>query len=214
MSAHIELVEQLKSDILAGQLKRGAPLRQQDLSKRYGTSRIPIRDAIWTLKGEGWLVAHGKAGVMIPKLDWREAEDLYQMRALLEPQLLIYAAAYITTTIIKQARDLNNILSGSSLTLLERGQLNWEVHAALYQAAERATLFNTVAMLNEKVRRYMGFQYGPLNYRDTSQHEHEELFKLLEQGDITSAVALLRRHIEVAGIQLVEYLKTTSELSE
>ncbi|MBM6550268.1 GntR family transcriptional regulator [Marinomonas ostreistagni] len=212
MNSHAALVEQLKGDILAGTLERGVPLRQQELSERYQVSRIPVRDAIATLRNQGWLVAHGKAGVMVPTLHWQEAEDLYQMRALLECRLLEHALGHINYEIIGRARDINASLYSPSLTLLERGRLNWEVHASLYRAAQRPTLFNTVATLNEQVRRYMGFQYGPLDYLDTSQQEHEQLFDLLERKEWSQAVTLLQRHIEVAGVQLVEYLKTTEEL--
>ncbi|WP_417552343.1 GntR family transcriptional regulator [Marinomonas fungiae] len=205
-----ELLDQLKVDILNGQLERGSPLRQQDLSERYGVSRIPIRDAIAVLKNQGWLVAHGKVGVMVPELNWCEAEDLYQMRALLECQILEYAIPNISHEVIGKARDINLQLNSLSLSLVERGQLNWELHASLYKVANRPTLFNVVAILNEQVRRYMGFQYGPLNYRDISQNEHEQLLNHLSVGDSEKAIALLHRHIDEAGKELVSYLKATS----
>ncbi|MCO4787327.1 GntR family transcriptional regulator [Marinomonas atlantica] len=206
----LELLDQLKADIINGRLDRGCPLRQQELSKRYGVSRIPIRDAISVLRNQGWLVAHGKAGVMVPELNWKEAEDLYQMRSLLECQLLGYSFPNITYESLGKARDINLRLNACDLSMLERGRLNWELHATLYEVANRPTLFNMVAILNEQVRRYMGFQYGPLQYRNTSQNEHEELLDLLAQGQSDQAIKLLRQHIEVAGQQLVEYLKATS----
>ena len=92
----LELIEQLKADILNGALPRGCPLRQQELSARYNVSRIPVRDAIAQLKNQGWLVTHGKAGGMVPELNWREAEDLYQMRMALEVQLLGHALPNLT----------------------------------------------------------------------------------------------------------------------
>ena len=203
----LELIEQLKADILNGALPRGCPLRQQELSARYNVSRIPVRDAIAQLKNQGWLVTHGKAGVMVPELNWREAEDLYQMRMALEVQLLEHALPNLTHEVLGRAKDINLQLNNPCLTLLERGQLNWGLHAALYEVANRPTLFNVVAILNEQVRRYMGFQYGPLNYRDTSQNEHEKLISLIESDQKDQALRYLKGHIEVAGRMLVDYLK-------
>ncbi len=203
----LELIEQLKADILNGALPRGCPLRQQELSARYNVSRIPVRDAIAQLKNQGWLVAHGKAGVMVPELNWREAEDLYQMRMALEVQLLEHALPNLTHEVLGRAKDINLQLNNPCLTLLERGQLNWDLHATLYEVANRPTLFNVVAILNEQVRRYMGFQYGPLNYRDTSQSEHEKLISLIESNQTDQALRYLKGHIEVAGRMLVDYLK-------
>lgn len=203
----LELIEQLKADILNGALPRGCPLRQQELSARYNVSRIPVRDAIAQLKNQGWLVTHGKAGVMVPELNWREAEDLYQMRMALEVQLLEHALPNLTHEVLGRAKDINLQLNNPCLTLLERGQLNWDLHATLYEVANRPTLFNVVAILNEQVRRYMGFQYGPLNYRDTSQNEHEKLISLIESDQKDQALRYLKEHIEVAGRMLVDYLK-------
>ena len=106
-----------------------------------------------------------------------------------------------------RAKDINLQLNNPCLTLLERGQLNWDLHATLYEVANRPTLFNVVAILNEQVRRYMGFQYGPLNYRDTSQNEHEKLISLIESDQKDQALRYLKGHIEVAGRMLVDYLK-------
>ena len=203
----LELIEQLKADILNGALPRGCPLRQQELSARYNVSRIPVRDAIAQLKNQGWLVTHGKAGVMVPELNWCEAEDLYQMRMALEVQLLEHALPNLTHEVLGRAKDINLQLNNPCLTLLERGQLNWDLHATLYEVANRPTLFNVVAILNEQVRRYMGFQYGPLNYRDTSQNEHEKLISLIENDQKDQALRHLKGHIEVAGRMLVDYLK-------
>lgn len=203
----LELIEQLKADILNGALPRGCPLRQQELSVRYNVSRIPVRDAIAQLKNQGWLVTHGKAGVMVPELNWREAEDLYQMRMALEVQLLEHALPNLTHEVLGRAKDINLQLNNPCLTLLERGQLNWDLHATLYEVANRPTLFKVVAILNEQVRRYMGFQYGPLNYRDTSQNEHERLISLIESDQKDQALRYLKAHIEVAGRMLVDYLK-------
>ncbi|TPE55601.1 GntR family transcriptional regulator [Maribrevibacterium harenarium] len=202
-----DLYNTLKNDIVSGVLPRGLPLRQQDLSERYQVSRIPVRDAMMQLKAEGWLVPHGKAGVMIPKLNWLEAEDLYQMRALLEVQLLAYAIPGINHEVLGRARDINHQLNAPHLDLLGRGQLNWLFHATLYQCACRPALFRTVESLNDQVRRYMGFQYGPLGYQDTSQQEHDRLLTLLERKQQAEAMKLLQQHIEEAGILLVDYLQ-------
>lgn len=203
-----DLINQLKNDILMGVLTRGVPLRQQDLSARYNVSRIPIRDAIATLKNQGWLVSHGKVGVMVPVLNWTEAEDLYQTRAVLECRLLSFAAPNITNEIIGRSQDLNEQLGASNLSLLERGQLNWEFHANLYKQANRPTLYNIVALLNDQIRQYMGFQYGPLAYKEISQKEHEDLLLFLSQKNTSSALSLLNRHIVEAGIEMVNYIKS------
>ena len=72
----MDVSQSIKEDILKNQLPRGVPLRQAILSARYGVSRIPIRDALLSLKSEGWLVPNGKAGVMIPDLNWTDRKSV------------------------------------------------------------------------------------------------------------------------------------------
>jgi DNA-binding GntR family transcriptional regulator len=203
----VDISQKIKDDILNNRLPRGVPLRQNDLSARYGVSRIPIRDALLSLKGEGWLVPNGKAGVMIPDLNWKEAEDLSLMRTELECLLFDLAFDNIREEDIAEARRFLIELNKDNLTLIRRGELNWRFHDALYRAADRPTLHSIVERLNKQAVRYLGFQYGPLGYRKTSENQHQELLILIESGDKNAALMLLRQHIEVAGRLLTNYLK-------
>ena len=204
----MDIGRKIKEDILNNQLPRGIPLRQVELSNRYNVSRIPIRDALLSLKGEGWLVPHGKAGVMVPVLNWKEAEDLSLMRAELECLLFDMAFDKITSVNLENAKAFLSELDKEYLTLVKKGELNWGFHSALYQAADRPTLQRVVEGLNKKAACYLGFQYGPLGYRQTSQNQHEALLLLIESKDKRPALNYLRAHIEDAGKLLVQYLKT------
>jgi GntR family transcriptional regulator, rspAB operon transcriptional repressor len=64
-----QIVEQLRHDVLNGQLAEGEPLREQKLAARFGISRGPIRDALLQLTQEGLLVAQPNRGVRVgPRL--------------------------------------------------------------------------------------------------------------------------------------------------
>lgn len=206
----MQLFQKIKDDILNNRLPVGRPLRQVELSERYEVSRIPIRDALLQLKAEGWLVPHGKAGHIIPDLNWQEAEDLCLMRADLEPRLFSYAFNHITEQDLHQAREALALLENPGLTLLEKGELNWSFHKVLYFPADRPTLYKVVRSLNQQASRYLGFQYGPMNYQDHSQQEHLTLFNLIESGDKAAALLLLSQHIKDAGQLLVTHLKSTN----
>ena len=202
-----EILLRIKADIKLQTLPIGSPLKQADLAERYGVSRIPIRDSLQQLLAEGWLVPHGKRGVMIPKLEQHEAEDLCRMRAALEVMLLELAVPNLTHAILGQARDYLERLDQDELTLLERGELNWLFHKTLYEAANRPTLFKVVEQLHTQVDRYIGFQCIPLEYDSTSQTDHYELLDLLQNKQYLSALECLRVHIEKAGETLIHFLR-------
>lgn len=203
-----QLYWQIKADIKGNRLPQGQALKQTELSERYGVSRIPVRDALQRLKNEGWLVACGKRGVMVASLCADEAEDLYLMRRHIEPLLLSFAMPHINHQVLGQAQD---ILAQMQLPQNQnaelQGELNWCFHRCLYQPAQRPTLLNTLASLQEQGTRYIGFHTLELSYADTSHNEHIALIHAIQERDLTKAQTVLEAHIVEAGELQVAHLR-------
>jgi len=209
-----DLLTKIKQDIREKKLVAGTPLKQVELAKRYQVSRIPIRDAIQILKSDGWLIGHGKCGTMVPQLTWQEAEDLYVMRSAFEVRLLQLAFPNLSNALLGEAEDLLILLNQNKQTIEGKGRLNWRFHKLLYLPANRPTMFKVVEQLHSQVERYMSFQSGVLFYEQKSQSEHKLLIQRLREGQIDHATDVLRNHIEVAGKQLVEYLRNNEYKKE
>jgi DNA-binding GntR family transcriptional regulator len=200
------LYQQLKQDIRDNKLSIASPLKQQQLATEYGVSRIPIRDVLQRLKNEGWLIQSGKRGVMEHPLSATEAEDLYLMRMNLEPLILSHAMAKLNNQTLGQATDILEQLEHPKLSISQFGELNWQFHACLYQAAKRPTLFSNIANLHQLCSRYIGFHSVELNYVKTSQQEHYQLLEAIRAKQLGKEKAILKQHIAEAGEILVTYL--------
>lgn len=60
-----QIADQMRSDIISGELAPKTKLNEQALSKRFGVSRGPIRDVLLQLTKEGLLVSKNNCGVSV-----------------------------------------------------------------------------------------------------------------------------------------------------
>ena len=78
------LRERIRALIVDGTYQPGQPLREQDLERRFGSSRGPIREALRLLEQTG-LVSHAqRRGFRVTLYDDKEIRDQYLLRAELE----------------------------------------------------------------------------------------------------------------------------------
>ncbi|ARP83863.1 hypothetical protein CAL12_25640 [Bordetella genomosp. 8] len=78
------LYEQLRQMIIDGTLAPGQPLREQELERRFGTSRSPIREALRLLELSGLATHAQRRGFRVVLYTEREIRQLYLLRAELE----------------------------------------------------------------------------------------------------------------------------------
>ena len=82
------IADQLRELIGRGTLPPGLQLRQMDLAERFNASRVPIREALKLLHGEGIVEHDPNRGFFVAPLSIEEARQLYRIRHLLEAELL------------------------------------------------------------------------------------------------------------------------------
>ncbi|MFC4279032.1 GntR family transcriptional regulator [Achromobacter aloeverae] len=78
------LQEQVRRMIVDGTLRPGQPLREQELERRFGTSRSPIREALRLLELSGLVTHVQRRGFRVALYSEREIRHIYQLRAELE----------------------------------------------------------------------------------------------------------------------------------
>ena len=73
----------LREMILSGELPAGQALRQEEIARRLGISRLPIREALNRLATEGLVELKPRRGFYVASLNIDEIEDIFEMRAML-----------------------------------------------------------------------------------------------------------------------------------
>jgi DNA-binding GntR family transcriptional regulator len=196
------VTESLRALILDGTLGVGLQLRQEDLAKRFGVSRIPVREALGRLQAEGLVEHVADRGSVVAG---RSVEDLLEtldIRIALETRAMRLAMPNLTARDFEAARDIMRQYDESEHPR-RWTELNLEFHLVLYRPCARPRL---VRMIEELVRgisihlrQYISNTVG----RRDPQAEHKDILKACMDGDTERAVQLTEQHIEHTRASLI-----------
>ncbi|GAA2893395.1 GntR family transcriptional regulator [Streptomyces mexicanus] len=188
----------IRDDIVAGVHERGSRLTEEVLARRYGVSRVPVREALRTLQAEGFVVIRRHAGACVAEPTEREAADLLEMRLLLEPLAAARAAQRRTEAHLKVLRGLVRLgqeraAQGGGEELRALG--GW-FHETLAQACGSPALITVLTQLRLKIA-WM-YEAGAPADPVTSWAEHAAVVDAVRRGDGGRARALTALHTERA----------------
>ncbi len=190
----------IRDGILHGQYAAGARLTEQDLAHTVGVSRTPVREALRRLHAEGLVQFEPNHGAVVSFFGIEDAEEIFELRAALEPLSARRAAERATPSVITELRSLaeQQIAESTRRTgdyLVRIGQLNDRFHRLVQSAAGSVRLEKTLAGLIEAPLILRTFvQYTPVELI-RSADQHLELVQAFEARDPAWAQGIMGAHI-------------------
>ena len=147
------IAESLRGEILRGEIPPATPLRQEELAARFQVSRIPVRDALLRLEAQGLVRVYPNRGAFVVSLSADEVREVYEMRALLEGDLLERAVPRMTTDDWRRidAAHADSIRTAGTPDWVDD---DWRFHRALYDPAGRPRQLETIENLRGTVARF------------------------------------------------------------
>lgn len=208
------VADDLRHRILSGEFKGGTQLRQDALASDYEVSRIPVREALFTLESEGLVEFHSHRGAFTTELSVKMIRELFDLRVLLEIHLLKHAIPNMTLEVLDSAEAILHeydaaLDSGSQID--NWSEYNFAFHKTLYNPASLPEAMSLVTQLNTKSDRYIRMQLLYTQAIEKAELEHHALLKFARQGSIDEACDLLRSHILDACEGIVSLLETQSQ---
>ncbi|MFD7868149.1 GntR family transcriptional regulator [Streptomyces sp. NPDC057682] len=189
----------IREDIVSGVFERGSRLTEEVLARRYGVSRVPVREALRTLESEGFVVTRRHAGACVAEPTEQEAVDLLEMRTLLEPLGAARAARRRTEAHLKVLRGLVRL--GQERARRGEGEdlrsLGAWFHETLAQASGSPGLIALLTQLRHKIA-WM-YTADPPSRPGDVWAEYGAIVDAVARGDAERARALTAQHAERAG---------------
>lgn len=197
----------LKEMIIHRERKPGERLNEQSLSEQFGVSRGPIRDAILSLQRDGWVEVQHNYEVFVKVPGCQEAEQLFEIRRILESEAAAMAAKRISQSQLDQLKDIiNHGYKAQTEKILDASiSLNTQFHRVVSEASGNAILARLMEHVEKQV---VWFLSAVLSFRgDESWPEHQQLFDALKAGDSKSVAEIMSKHTRAT----YQAFKSTSE---
>ena len=187
----------LRYSILRGQLTPNTRLVELNLAAEFGVSRTPVREALKRLSAEGLVTADSSRGMVVRGLTFREVEEIYEVREVLDGLATRLAARRISPEELAKLRLLlqamhEHIESGQREALV---QANVKFHDIIVQAARNDWLALTMRGITDFIHRFSHVSYSNLERNRAVLAEHGAIIEALERGDGESAEQLAREHV-------------------
>jgi DNA-binding GntR family transcriptional regulator len=197
----------LREEIVAGLLAPNERIKQAAVAERLEVSRLPVREALQQLAGEGLVSLERDVGARVTPLDPAELIEVYLVREALEPVLVRKAAERIEPARLTVARAINE----ESERCAERGDADGYLnadrrfHTEIFEATgmpRACSIIIGMLQTSERYRRALSILPHGL---ETSVVEHRMILEAIERGAAEDAGELHRVHVRRTRLTLAEH---------
>ena len=190
-----QIADQLRSDIISGELAPGTKLNEQGLATRFGVSRGPIRDVLLQLTKEGLLVTKSNVGASVAEM---LSPKLQKLMVDIRRRIETYAAKQLKGQMTDEDFSALDYILDEFEAAFEDGDFtavtkaDIAFHKYLVEKAGGQELVNLWYPVVLRMR---------MNYKriDTPAHgldEHRAIVDALRGGNVKKAAAALKANIQ------------------
>jgi DNA-binding GntR family transcriptional regulator len=201
--------QRLRDAILGGDLRPGARVNIDALSRQLGISKIPLREAVQRLAGQGLIVQpNPHAGAQVAPLTLREMRGVYLARGAIEGLAARVAAQTVTAGELAELEELHEQMrfQYERGRLVPMSDLNRRFHTGIATATRYATLRELTDLTLLRVLHYrVGVRVDPAWGQVIA--EHAAILDALRSRDPEAAERAARDHLEwQLGVELAAQL--------
>lgn len=193
-ASYVKLV--LHRGIMTGTIPGGTRLVQSSIAEELAVSTSPVRYALRELAAEGFVRLDDRGGAVVHELCRSELEDIYEIRAMLEPVATARAAKLAGRTSLLQAAEMLAAME-SETDGARWAELNSSFHSAIDQAGSSLRLVAILKNLRELSARYI--THSILTVPDRARRanaEHAEILRAVIARDPEASAHAVLKHLD------------------
>jgi DNA-binding GntR family transcriptional regulator len=207
-AASARVADYLRTAILAGEIRPGEWIRQEEVAERLGSSRLPVREALRILEAEGLTEHERHRGARVPILSMHEVDVVYRMREQLEQLAIAESIPHLSAADVRSLEAVQERIEalprGDDGAVADFLQLDREFHLHSYTGCRIEQLTSSVTRLwnsTAHYRRTFVTLSGP-GRRWVINAEHRLLLDAVARRDVVDAERFVAGHIRRTRIEL------------
>jgi DNA-binding GntR family transcriptional regulator len=196
----------LKLRIISGELEGGVALKQIEVAKEFGVSKIPVREALRQLESENLVEFRPRRGAVVAILSAADLHDILDIRIALECRALELAIPNMVEDDFSSAADILDRYS-REIDAKQWSLLNMQFHQCLYAPSDNHHLLDCISELQARMGAMMRRTVSLASGLKRPHEEHYALLDACRDGQVKSAVGILRKHIETTQKEVAAHFR-------
>jgi DNA-binding GntR family transcriptional regulator len=198
----------VREAILDGRMKPGERIRQEDIARRLGTSRIPVREALRQLETEGLVSLVPHSGARVASMDYERFSELYQLREAVEPMAIAESASRLSDEQLAHLAELVHVIEQSADDMQHWLEADRRFHLESYAAAPLPRVLSMIEGFWNQTQQYRRAYLNTVQPQlELVTADHRLILDALERRDPRDAAALERVHIRRTRLTLAPHLE-------
>ncbi|HEX7027102.1 MAG TPA: GntR family transcriptional regulator [Gammaproteobacteria bacterium] len=190
---------QIKEDIFNFNLLPGSRFTEAEVAGRLKVSRTPVREALFRLEREGYLLVHSRSGWSVQPFDFQKFENLYDLRTLLEEGAIKVLCEMEASPPLEDLWEIWVVPKSRRLTDWQKlARLDEHFHEQLVAAAGNPEITRVHHEVTERIRIIRRLDFTRKLRIENTYEEHANILKAIKKRKADHAQMLLRSHIEMS----------------
>jgi DNA-binding GntR family transcriptional regulator len=185
----------LRNEMNRGGLQPGAFLDLNDLAKRTGVSRTPLREALLHLETQGFVTVIPRRGFRLNPLSLEDIRNYFEIIGALESATMLTVGRGLSPEEIDRMRRLNRAMADAVAAddFATYYDLNLAFHEVYLGKSSNRLLLDLIRSLKQRLYDWPRREGFVKAWEEESiRVEHQQLIRFLEKGSVEEAAGYLQ----------------------
>lgn len=193
------IAEKITEEIITGRLQPGEKIVETLYAEEFGTSRAPVREALYLLQTQGLVERIPRKGTLVKGYSESEVKTLLEIRMMLESLAMKrLASSDIDEVLLNQMEQLIPLMEKAKQEhdREEYAQLNRKYHQLIIKMSKSDMIHNMYERLGLPLLSLQRISFIEEKNIEKSLKEHMKIVELIKSGQILEAGDILHTHNE------------------